>query len=296
MTRLIIPPQIDWELLVINNNSSDHTDEVISSFAQLLPIVRIFEASPGLSHARNAAVAHASGDYIVWTDDDVFVNEGWLSAYTKAFETYPNAAVFGGPIAPWFEGTPPNWLMRAWPSLMNAYATRDLGLEVIPLSRDGNQLPYGANFAIKMAEQVQRRYDPRLGVRPGHILLGEETQLIVSILAAGGHGWWVPDAGVRHWIPRSRQTLKYVRNYYQALGLTRSAKLVSPPTKHKLFGKPLWLWRMALYAQVVYRLRRPFVGPEIWVTDMAMAASYWAQLCTRTWPPEISSANARDIR
>lgn len=296
MTRLIIPPQIEWELLVINNNSTDNTDEVIASFSQLLPIVRIFEASPGLSHARNAAVARASGEYIVWTDDDVFVDEGWLSAYIRAFQAYPHASIFGGPIAPCFEGSPPAWLMRAWPSLMNAYATRDLGVKIIPLSRDGNHLPYGANFAIKMSEQAQRRYDPRLGVRPGHTLLGEETQLIVSILAAGGHGWWVPDAAVRHWIPRSRQTLKYVRNYYQALGLTRSTKLAALPSEYKLFGKPLWLWRMALNAQLVYRLRRPFVGPEIWVLDMAMAASYWAQLCSHSWHPELNSPNARDIR
>lgn len=295
MTRLVTPPQLEWELLVVNNNCTDDTNEVIASFSRVLPITRIFEPSPGLSHARNAAVAHASGDYIVWTDDDVFVGEQWLSAYTTAFRRHPEAAVFGGPIAPWFEGTPPFWLVSAWPSLMNAYATRDLGPDVIPLSRAGNHLPYGANFAIKMAEQKQRRYDPRLGIMPGRALLGEETQLIVSILAAGGKGWWVPDARVRHWIPRSRQTLKYVRSYYQALGLTQSAKLASVPTEPKLFDKPLWLWRMALYAQVIYRLRRPFVGPDVWVNDMIVAASYWAQLRTHTSPSEISSVNATDI-
>lgn len=280
MTRLVIPPQLEWELLVVNNNSTDDTDEVIASFSRLIPITRIFEPSPGLSVARNAAVARASGDYIMWTDDDVLVGEQWLNAYTAAFQRHPEAAVFGGPIAPWFEGTPPVWLERAWPSLMNVYATRDLGAEILPLSREGNYLPYGANFAIKMTEQAKRQYDPSLGVRPGQPLLGEETQLIVSILDAGGRGWWVPDASVRHWIPRSRQTLRYVRGYYQALGRTQSFKRTAAPTELQFFGKPLWLWRMAIYAEAIYRLRRPFVGPEVWVKDMVSAASCWAQIRT----------------
>src|SRR5262249_10345499 len=79
------PPTADWELLVVNNNCSDNTDGVLDSFAARLPVRRIFEPKQGHSNARNAAVRSASGDYIIWTDDDVLVDKEWLVAYERAF-------------------------------------------------------------------------------------------------------------------------------------------------------------------------------------------------------------------
>lgn len=278
MARIIPPAGLEWELLVVNNNCTDETDTVIADFSHRLPLRRVSQPVPGLSNARNAAVAAAGGDYILWTDDDVLVDQQWLTAYARAFERWPEAAVFGGPIEPWFEGTPPGWLTRAWPHVADAYASRDLGQQPIPLTSEGGLLPYGANYAIRMIEQSQHPYDPDLGRRPDGTVLGEETAVIAAILQTGGSGRWVPDARVRHWVPKSRQTLGYIRDYYQGVGLTRNKQMPERAGTALLFGKPLWLWRATLRAQAVYLLRRPFVGPEIWVKDMTTAVSYWAQL------------------
>ena len=70
MTQLRQPERADWELLVVNNNCTDTTDAVIAAFAARLPIRRVWQPVPGLSNARNAAVEHAAGDYIIWTDDE----------------------------------------------------------------------------------------------------------------------------------------------------------------------------------------------------------------------------------
>ena len=85
-----------WEVLVVNNNCTDHTDDVIKDFTDRLPVRRLFEPQQGQSRARNCAIDAAKGDYIVWTDDDVVVDPGWLIAYVDAFRRWPNAAVFGG--------------------------------------------------------------------------------------------------------------------------------------------------------------------------------------------------------
>ena len=114
-----------WELLVVNNNCTDGTDEVIRTFQDRLPVRRVFEPRPGLSHARNRAIAEATGDYILWTDDDVTVCRDWLVVYTDAFRRWPDAAVFGGPIQPWFDGTPPAWLRQVYPTIAGVYAARD---------------------------------------------------------------------------------------------------------------------------------------------------------------------------
>src|SRR5207253_11169792 len=75
---LAIPAGMTWELLVVNNNSTDDTDVVLAEFESRLPLRRLFEREPGLSHARNAALAAATGDYILFTDDDVLIAQSWL--------------------------------------------------------------------------------------------------------------------------------------------------------------------------------------------------------------------------
>src|SRR5213593_3681732 len=97
MTKLVIPHDVEWELLVVNNNCTDATDRVIEEFASRLPLRRLFEPKPGLSNARNAAVREARGEYILWTDDDTQVDEHWVATYVRAFQQWPNAAFFGGP-------------------------------------------------------------------------------------------------------------------------------------------------------------------------------------------------------
>jgi glycosyltransferase involved in cell wall biosynthesis len=73
-------PTAGWELIVVNNNCTDGTEAMLERFAARLPLKRVFEAAPGLSNARNAAIKVASGDYLIWTDDDVLVGTDWLVA------------------------------------------------------------------------------------------------------------------------------------------------------------------------------------------------------------------------
>lgn len=276
MTRLAIPPDIEWELLVVNNNCTDATEEVISAFADRLPIRSMFEPQPGQSHARNAAVREASGEYILWTDDDVLVDPAWMAGYCEAFRQWPHASIFGGRIDPWFEGTPPRWLEAAFPCVAGAYATRDLGPDPIPLGHDS--YPFGANMAFR-AEILRRHpFDASLGLRPGSTLRGEEMVLVRRLLAEGEEGRWVPEARVRHFIPKDRQTVRYLREYSYGGGqlLGRTAEVVEG--WGSFLGRPLWLWRQALTAELRYRLLRFVARPESWVADATLASLSWGQL------------------
>ncbi len=268
MLNLKSDDSFSWELLIVNNNSTDNTDQVIEQFSGRLPIKRIFETTPGLSNARNAAVRNASGDYIIWTDDDVLVNKDWLAAYVNAFRRLPNVAVFGGPISPWFEGDPPLWLKKGWKRIADAYAVRDLGNDMIPLTEEGNLLPYGANYALKMSEQIKYAYDPKLGLNAGKIIIGEESQVISAILNDGSEGRWIPDAKVHHWLPENRQTLDYLKKYYFGVGNTSCLK--SYATEKGLGWKsPRWLIRQYLEASFAYFLGRVLLGPEKWLSFLS---------------------------
>src|SRR3970040_3346 len=114
MHGLDVPSGVEWELLVVNNNCTDNTDEVIDRHTRFLPIRRLHEPTPGKSHALNRAVGESRGEYILWTDDDVLVNRSWMVAYVEAFRRNPEAAFFGGPIEPLFVGSMPPWLDRTW--------------------------------------------------------------------------------------------------------------------------------------------------------------------------------------
>ena len=73
----------DWEILVVNNNSTDDTDAVIRRHSEHLPIRRLWEPRTGKSHAANLAISEAKGDLLLWTDDDVLVDRDWLKAYVQ---------------------------------------------------------------------------------------------------------------------------------------------------------------------------------------------------------------------
>ena len=279
MTRLVIPSGMDWEILVVNNNCTDATDEVIAAFESRLPIRRLFEQKPGQSNARNAAVREARGKYILWTDDDVLVDEQWVAAYVTAFEQWPEAAFFGGLIRPWFAVPPPAWLERTWPIVAGAYATRDLGCQPVRFDGIGN-IFFGANYVVRSAEQRRYCYDPQLGLRPGGNLRGDELEVLNALLADGYQGWWVPEASVSHYIPRERMTVRYIRKFYFGYG---EYVAMREPSWHgpMLFGKPRWLWRYAMRVEARYRRHRLTSSPEVWMKYLIDAGTVWGRLLTK---------------
>jgi glycosyltransferase involved in cell wall biosynthesis len=275
LREIDIPQNVDWQVIVVDNNCTDNTAATLQSFAEHLPLRTLFEPRPGLSNARNRAVAEATGDYLVWTDDDVLVDRRWLAAYAQAFERWPTAAFFGGPIEPWFEGTPPRWLAEHWRDVAHAFAVRELG--DMPFPFKPSQLPYGANCAFRADVQRRYLYDPSLGRRPGVSLGGEEVQVMQQMIADGLIGWWVPEARVQHWIPRHRQSLRHLRQFFAGYGEIRGRRLPASDGP-RLFGRPRWLWRRALMAEARFWRIRATSAPEVWLTERKETAKAWGEL------------------
>jgi len=264
-----------WELLIVENGSSDDTAISLRKYAERLPSRVLVESRIGLSHARNRAIAEARGDYIVWIDDDVIVDAEWLRAYEDAFLAWPEAAFFGGPITPVLEGTPPHWLELALPHVDNAYAARDLGNAPVALTRE--TLPFGANFVVRTEEQRRHPFDPELGRRDSALFAGEEWDVLEALLAEGASGRWVPRAGLRHVIAAERQSVRYLRRYYLGNGMslarTRSAK-----GEKMWLGRPRWVWREAVTQELAYRARRLYASADVWSVHLRRASIAWGLL------------------
>jgi hypothetical protein len=237
------PRSSDWEVVVVNNNCTDDTDATVARFRSRLPLVLVHQPIPGLSNARNAAVAAATGDFILWTDDDVLVSRDWLRAYETGIQAYPDCSIFGGPVQSYFEVEPPEWLHRNIDEFACAFALIDLGPDARPL--EGDALPFGANFALRRSALQGISFDARLGRQPSAMsILGEETGVMKAMIARGATGMWLPDVTVEHRIPAARQTLKYVRDYFRGSGVTIAMTHTTPVGK-RFMGYPLWMLRMS---------------------------------------------------
>jgi glycosyltransferase involved in cell wall biosynthesis len=271
-----VPGDIAWELIVVDNNSSDATAKIIEKYRGPLPIRGEFEGLAGLSNARNRAVAAAKGAYILWTDDDVVVDRGWLSAYRDAFRRWPQAALFGGKVLPQLDEPVPQWLAECFPLVRDAFAYRDFGAESLALSIEEWVLPYGANYAMRMSEQQAHLYDPELGAAPGRSRLGEEMEVIRALLKAGKTGYWVPQSIVYHRITRARQTLKQIGRFYEAAGETDAfqARVAAKGEQHSAMG----LLRRTLRRAWQYELHRLISPPEIWIRAYMQYCKDWGSL------------------
>ena len=268
MQKLVIPDGVEWELLVVNNNSTDETDEVISRYANTLPIVRLFEPKAGKSYAANLALEHVSGELLVWTDDDVLVSPEWLSAYASAARRWPAASFFAGAIEPWFENEPPCWVKRNIRRLRCVYVIADLGdVERGIAPEDG---VYGANLAFRANVAKQYPLNPSLGRIRDELIGADDTDVVRRVTSAGMHGVVVPSARVRHFVPASRLNRRYVWNWFRGAG--RNLVLCGGISASKtVFGVPRWAARKYIEKQLLAWSLSPF-GNAAWFDAFVTAA------------------------
>lgn len=275
LTQCSPPPPGAWEVVVVNNNSTDDTAVVAEGFEDKLPLRVLLETDLGLSNARNTALRAARGEYVVWTDDDVLVDRNWLTRYLAAFDEYPDAEFFGGTIDPWFEGRPPSWLEQTVNLTEGAFAIRQQGDAVFRIGR--GTLPFGANMVLRRSAVPENAFDPALGRQGKGMVSGEESKLLAAMVDRGSEGWWIPDARVRHFIPRARQTTKHLRSYFFGHGYGK--ELLHPSRgDRKLAQVPLWVWRQALDATWRYAACRATGRPRQWVPALREASAAWGRV------------------
>jgi glucosyl-dolichyl phosphate glucuronosyltransferase len=253
LTRLAVPPSLDWELVVVNNACTDDTEAVCASFGDRLRIRMVVERQPGHSRARNCALRSVDADYIVFTDDDVLLERRWLEVFVDAARRRPAAAAFGGPIAPNFPVEPEPDLLAGFPALATGFCGIDHG-------RDEGPLPatyeiYGANMAYRLDAVKGLRFDTTMGNTPGSQRGGEDIQFMNEVRARGGEVIWCPDMRVKHYVDPSRMTLHYLVSFYEDRGGMRMRHEGLGPSP-SLFGTPTWLVRQTMEAYSRYLVSR----------------------------------------
>ena len=226
----------DLRVAVCTNRSPDAALEALRSQvpAEALTVVVsgrldpafLSEPRPGLSHARNRALAwaaEAGADVLAFVDDDVMVDPGWYSALVARWDEAPaDVACIGGPIRPRFSVPPPPWFSDG---IAHVLTLLDRGPVVRDLDPDAEAV-YGANISFRVEPlQAVGGFDPALGHSGTRTFFGEEDEAQRALVRRGYRVRYVPDAGVEHVIPADRLTRgSFLRRRFafgQALGLRR---------------------------------------------------------------------------
>jgi glucosyl-dolichyl phosphate glucuronosyltransferase len=197
-------PAGHWEILVIDNNSTDDTAAVVAAFASQNPAPRhVIETEQGLDHGRNRAIEEARGELLVLIDDDVLMGPDWLNQLTAPFSPQDSGriGVVGGEVIPIFPDGLPDWLRGAH---------RPLAFRADAGPLPPGQSPMGANFAFPRSVFARLgKFNTALDRQGSALFGGGDTEMIRRIRAAGLEVWFVPAARVQHQMPASRLTLRY---------------------------------------------------------------------------------------
>ena len=271
LAAMRMPAGVEWEVLVVDNASTDDTPVVVHAWADRLPLRRVLEMEPGIAAARNRAVSESLGEYILWLDDDALVAHEWLASYVAAFRRWPDDAVLGGPIDVRFEAELPEWFARVFPRVAGVYGERDLGPEHAPLVASSNRIPFGANYVTRRAEQARFLYDTELGRHPDHPARGsEETDVILRMLGSGMTGRWVPGARVVHLKGSDRLSLEFIAGHLASYGEYSARR--HPPGGLRVAGAPFRAWTRAVRWSLRYAIDRRFAPPERWIESLIQSS------------------------
>ena len=212
-------PEADWELLIINNASTDETEEILCATdwrPAEVPVRIIMEPKLGVSNARNRGITEANGRYIVFLDDDETPDENWLVEYERAIRTWQPDAL-GGCIEVLFEqGRRPTWLQD---ELLGFLGQLSHGPESKKLTAKETPVFTGNAGFRKMAFDSVGLFDTGLGRKGGENLGGEDTEMYRRMIKAGMDIRWIPDAVIYHRIQASKLRKSYFHELHFRQGL-----------------------------------------------------------------------------
>jgi len=226
----------DFEIIVVDNNSTDRTSEIIHDFKQVHPdyqIVLSKELQQGLSFARNKGLELATGDYVSYIDDDGIAREDYVSQIKAYITQYPDDVAFGGKVLPKYEkGQAPNW--------MSSYIERiisivDLGDQVKVLKKT---YPVGCNMIFKKS-----LFDKIGGFNTALKLRSDDKYIFLKIREAGYRVLYIPKVVVWHFIDHFRNSMDYVKKISRLNGEAERTRIQTLQHKRQL----TYLLRLADY-------------------------------------------------
>lgn len=232
---------VQWEVLVVDNNSTDRTVEVVTDLSGRYPgrFRYIAEPQQGLCNARNAGIREARGKILVFVDDDVTVESTWLDNLTRRLSEGQYGAA-GGRILAERAFVVPRWVPLTERHPWGPLALFDLGPEAGP----SNEPPFGANMAFRKDLFDKYGYFRTDLDRCGKGMLSNgDTEFGHRLLNAGERLYYEPSATVYHPVPEHRLQKRYFLAWWFGKGRSDMRQFgIRPGTKYFFAKVPIYLF------------------------------------------------------
>ncbi|SOE20909.1 Glycosyltransferase involved in cell wall bisynthesis [Spirosomataceae bacterium TFI 002] len=229
---------VNWEVILVNNASTDQTTRVALKKWGLNPITNleiINETEPGLTYARKAGIAKAQYDIISFVDDDNFVPANWVSEVANVFRN-PEVGILGVTAIGHFDGVPPEWYEKH----KHAFATGEL----YDFSGDVSEIGgvYGAGMSIRKkiyAELSAKKWQPLLTGRIGKVQMGgEDSEICLASKLIGYKIYYAKDLVIQHYIKEDRISEERLVNMTIGFGFADLFLLPYEVAHRSKIGKP----------------------------------------------------------
>jgi glycosyltransferase involved in cell wall biosynthesis len=244
--RAFVPSGLVTSLIVIDNNSTDNTPEIVKrfQFALPFPVHCVRERQQGLSAALNAGIAFGRGDLVGMINDDEEVGPHWFETIYDAF-AHSELDFIGGPCKPKWEAPKPAWVSQEFGGIIGWV---DNGAERRQYGSGFNGMLTGGNAVIKrrVFEHIGM-FNTNLGRTDKGLLSCEDRDLFERLLESRFQGEYLPDLLIYHHVPAARMTKTYYRRWCwghgRSLGVLARRRNSGLP---EIFGVPRWKIRHAL--------------------------------------------------
>lgn len=245
---------IRWEILIVDNNSTDKTPEIVQAYqAEWLSVCElryVLEPRQGAAIARKRAIQEAKGTLIGFLDDDTLPAIDWVAKAYEFGQAHPNAGAYGSRILPNYEiEPPPNFdrIAHYLPTMLRQQSFR------YDSHRKG--MPVGAGLVIRRQVWLDCAIGDQIIQGPvghGFALKGEETEALWKIKAAKWEIWYNAEMSIVHKIPKWRLEKAYLMNFLKVIGLSQH--------RFRMLRYQAW--------------QRPFVFPLFLLNDLQKIAAY----------------------
>lgn len=239
LRRQVVAPNVDWEVVVVNNNSRDDTSAQVNALARDFPVPlrQVFETKQGASNARNRGIAEARGAMLLFTDDDVRPEPGWVQSVIGTFETHACDGVIGKIELAWTFPRP-KWVTD---DLLGFLARLDYGNQEKIITSEAMP-PYGPNMAFrKKVFDTIDGFDPSLGRSEASLATGEEPEFFARFLKAGFRAVYQPAALVYHELQPLRVDKAFFRKNHFFNGVN-SGREYAPKRARRILGVPIFVF------------------------------------------------------
>lgn len=216
----------DFEVLIIDNNSTDNTENIASDFIKSHPEVNAHyfcEMNQGHTFARNRGINEAKGRILSFIDDDAFVDHDFIKEIQLYFDHHDEVSAIGGKILPVYEGQHPKWMSKYLLTLVSAL---DMGNS--PKKFKGSKFPIGANMAFR-AEVFEKygHFNTDLGRRGSGLEGGDEKEVFLRLKRENEEIHYVPKVRVDHIIPEKRLTMEYIKGLGIGVGSSEKRRVTN---------------------------------------------------------------------